>query len=517
MNAVATAAPPNIEHRSPAIAWFPVAVIALVWLEVISRLRFEWSINPQYGYGWAVPLLAAYIFWRRWQNAPAPETPRASALWGSLIIAGSLVLIPVRLVQEANPDWRLLSWAMALCAVAISAAGVYLAGGTRWLRHFAFPILFFLVAVPWPTSLEQIVIQGLMRIDALINVEILTAIGIPAVQLGNVIEVGSGFVGIDEACTGIRSLQATFMVSLFLGEFYGFPVVRRVVLVVAGAFLAFFCNLIRTFLLVYLGAEHGFQSIKNWHDPAGYTILTVCLLGLWGLSMLLSRKDEGMPEPRKSSTPYRIPRLVLVILLTVTLIAEAGTQIWYGVHESRTTQLAPWAITWPTHATNWKEVPVDEVSQGLLRYNEGGGGDWVADGHNWSMYFFKWLPGRTAGLFIKNHRPDICLPASGMTQRGGVQNKLLTVNGVPLPMRSYVFENAGQKLHVFYCYWDGTPPEAGMLDQENWTPAGRLDAVKRGKRDVGTQMLEIVAWGYDDAAKAEEAALEQLRQIIRPG
>jgi hypothetical protein len=133
------------------------------------------------------------------------------------------------------------------------------------------------------------------------------------------------------------------------------------------------------------------------------------------------------------------------------------------------------------------------------------------------MYFFKWLPGRTAGLFIKNHRPDICLPASGMTQRGGVRNKLLTVNGVPLPMRSYVFENGGQMLHVFYCYWDGTPPEAGMLNQENWTASGRLDAVKRGKRDVGTQMLEIVAWGYDDAAKAEQAALEQLRQIIRPG
>ena len=56
-----------------------------------------------------------------------------------------------------------------------------------------------------------------------------------------------------------------------------------------------------------------------------------------------------------------------------------------------------------------------------------------------------------------------------------------------------------------------------MLDQENWTPAGRLAAVKRGKRDVGTQMLEIVAWGYDDPAKAEQAVLEQLRQIIRPG
>jgi exosortase/archaeosortase family protein len=307
------------------------------------------------------------------------------------------------------------------------------------------------------------------------------------------------------------------MVSLFLGEFYGFCVLRRVILVIAGAFLAFFCNLVRTFLLVYLGAEHGFQAIKNWHDPAGYTILTVCLLGLWGLSVILSRKDQELPRATASSSSFRIPRGVLFTLLALTVVAEAGTQIWYRAHEARTAQLAPWSVTWPTHAANWKEVPVDEAAQGLLRYNEGGGGDWFADGHNWSMYFFKWLPGRTAGLFIKNHRPDICLPASGMTQRGGVQTKLLTVNGVPLPMRAYVFENAGRPLHVFYCYWDGTPPTPGMIDQENWTASGRFEAVKRGKRDVGTQMLEIVAWGYDDPAKAEAAAIEQLRQIIKPG
>src|SRR5205085_11724477 len=143
--------------------------------------------------------------------------PKARIVLAALIIVPALLLVPIRLIQEANPDWRLLSWAMAICAVVICGAGIYFTGGANWLRHFAFPILFFLVAVPWPTSLEQIVIQGLMRIDALINVEFLTAIGIPAVQMGNVIEVGSGYVGIDEACTGIRSLQATFMVSLFLG------------------------------------------------------------------------------------------------------------------------------------------------------------------------------------------------------------------------------------------------------------------------------------------------------------
>jgi exosortase len=500
------------------INWFPIAVFALVWVELISRLRFEWSINPQYGYGWTVPFLMAYIFWRRSQNAPPPSAPRARIFPGLVILLAAAFFVPVRLIQEANPDWRLLSWAMALSAGVITAAGIYLAGGIRWLRHFAFPILFFFVAVPWPTNLEQFVIQGLMRIDALLNVEVLNAIGIPAVQLGNIIEVGTGFVGIDEACTGIRSLQSTFMVSLFLGELYQFTIRRRIILAAAGAFLAFSCNLVRTFLLVYVGAVQGSEAIKKWHDPAGHTILIVCLLGLWGLSMWLRGKGQTPPPAARSRQAFRIPGLVLGSLLALTLLAEASTQIWYRAHDSRMARLEPWAATWPSQATNWKSEPIAESAQELLRYNEGGGGTWTGDdGHKWTMFFFRWLPGRTAGLFIKNHRPDICLPATGMTQRGGTQSKILTVNDVALPIRFYVFESSGQSFHVFYCYWDGTPAEPGMPDYENWTPRGRLDAVRKRKRDVGTQMLEIVGWGYDNDEKAEQAALEQLSKIVRRG
>ena len=56
-----------------------------------------------------------------------------------------------------------------------------------------------------------------------------------------------------------------------------------------------------------------------------------------------------------------------------------------------------------------------------------------------------------------------------------------------------------------------------MLDREDWTASGRLNAMLRGKRDVGTQMLEIVVWGYDADEKAEQAALEQLSKIVQRG
>jgi exosortase len=509
--------PPQITRRN--INWFAVAIVGLLWLELISRLRLEWSINPQYGYGWTVPFITAFIFWRRGQTAPRAVSPRTKFLPIAALVLGAVTLIPVRLIQEANPDWRLMSWTMALSVAIITFAVFYLAGGLPWLRHFAFPILFFLVAVPWPTQFERLIIQGLMRIDTAINVEILNAIGVAAVQLGNVIEVRRGFVGIDEACTGVRSLQATFMVSLFLGELYDFNVGRRVILVIAGAIVAFTCNLVRTFLLVYVGAERGVAAIQRWHDPAGLSILLICLFALWALSMLLRRNQSAAQNfSAQPGNKFAISPAILFGLLAVVLVAEIGTQLWYRAHESSSSRMPAWSVSWPTQAANFKTVPVAEQAQELLRYNEGGGGEWkTSDGHQWGMYFFRWLPGRTAGLFIKNHRPDICLPASGMKQVGSEKRKILNVNGVPLPIRSYVFENNGTSFHVFYCYWDGTVPNESTMNQENWTASGRLRAVRDGRREVGAQMLELIAAGYEQDQTAEKAVRNQLENIVRRG
>lgn len=494
--------------------FFALAVLILIWAEVVSRLRFEWSINPQYGYGWAVPFAAAYLFWRRWESAPPAKRGAGRSL---IIVSASiiaLVFVPARVVAEANPDWRLLSWIFSFAVVVISLSLLYLAGGVAWLRHFAFPILFFLVAVPWPTQLEQFVIQSLMRLDAALNVEFLNLVGVPALQRGNVIEVGAGLVGIDEACTGVRSLQATFMVSLFFGELYRFSVWRRVVLVLCGALLAFGCNLVRTFILVYVGAEHGIAAIKRWHDPAGYSILIICLVALWLISLFLRRhqRDEVILTSEHSSFP--ISRLFLVSLCGLLALAEVGTWFWYRAHRSPA-NLVAWSINWPQNSADFRRVPVAEEAQELLRYNEGGGASWTgADGHAWQMYFFRWLPGRTAGLFIKNHRPDICLPASGIMQRGPAAFRLQTINDIPLPIRNYAFDASGTPLYVFYCYWDGTAPDPSQLNAENWTARGRLEAAWRGKRDVGTQMLELIVAGYSSRAEAEQAASAQLQKLI---
>jgi exosortase len=502
------------------ITWLIVVVVfGLVWLELIGQLKAEWWLNPQYNYGLIVPLLALYLFWKRWRNRPAPAPPAATAAPISLIVFCAALFLPIRFVAEANPDWRLLSWVLALVVVTISLSSVYLSGGRPWLGHFAFPILFFLVAVPWPVRIEQTVIQDLMRIVTGINVTFLRLAGVPALQHGNVIEVGTGFIGIEEACSGVRSIQATLMVSLFLGELYSFRASRRLVLIVIGALLAFICNVVRTALLVWAGTTKGPNAIEAWHDPAGLTILLVCMFGLWMASLVMQRRGNASSVETSignQRAPIYCNWALLGALAVWLLLVEVAVQVWYRSHQTLTS--SGWGVRWPESENNYKLVPVASAAETLLRYNEGGGAAWEGqDGRKWMMYFFRWLPGRTAARFVKVHRPDICLPASGRTMERDNGLRMLAVNGVTLPVRSYRFDDHGVPLHVFYCYWDARSSyeNVAAAESEDWSARGRLRAALQGRREIGAQMLEVVVWGYEDDAEASEALARELGQVIR--
>jgi exosortase len=523
VSAERASSPPSASSKMA--LWPRIAALiffGLLWFEAINQLKPEWSLNPQYGYGWSVPLLALYLLWKRWLSRPAPAPPHSPAWCVAIMIFCALLVFPIRFVAVANPDWRLLSWAIALVVVTISILWIFLVGGRSWLRHFAFPVLFFLVAVPWPTHAEQIVTQNLMRVVSGINVALMNAIGIPAVQHGNVIEVTSGLIGIEEACSGVRSLQGTLMISLFLGELYMFRLWPRIVLVAAGAALAFFCNVIRTAVLVWVGARHGTNAIESWHDPAGLTILFVCLFGLWLLSLIIQRRPGATVEfshANNQRAPLHFSIPLLVSLALWLLLAEAGVQGWYRLHENSISS-SRWGVSWPASEKGYKSVPIAPESKALLSYNEGGGASWQGhQGHQWMMYFFRWFPGRTAALFVKIHRPDVCLPAGGITMERDNGIRLLKVNGVNLPVRSYRFDDRGSPLHVFYCYWDARSSYQSekAANEEDWSARGRIRAALRGRREMGAQMLEVAVWGYEDDASAYQALKAALAQLVRRG
>ena len=56
-----------------------VVFLGFLWTILINHLRIEWTLNPQYGYGWAVPFLCLYLIWQRMQKAEDVRLREATA------------------------------------------------------------------------------------------------------------------------------------------------------------------------------------------------------------------------------------------------------------------------------------------------------------------------------------------------------------------------------------------------------------------------------------------------------
>src|SRR5438552_13504182 len=206
------------------------AATGILWFVLFRHLSGEWSVNEQYNYGWFVPFFAAYLFWLRWQDRPQPF--RISnfefRILTAVAVLALLLLFPLRLFEIGNPDWRPLDWLHAAIVVFVTLALLWQMGGKPWLRHFAFPVAFIFVAVPWVSPIEQPIVQGLMRVVAAVVAEIATWFGIPTQLEGNLIRIPNGVVGINEACSGVRSLQTSLMIGLLFGELKRLSVSNRV-------------------------------------------------------------------------------------------------------------------------------------------------------------------------------------------------------------------------------------------------------------------------------------------------
>ena len=509
--------------RMDSTPWWPVfAVLGALWLFAVRQLRFDWTINPQYTYGWTVPFLSAYLFAERWKRRPPAQSPQSRLGLGLAVTAFALLLLPVRLMEESAPDWRFVGWALGGVCVAISMSAIYFAGGRAWLRHFIFPVAFFLVAVPWPVPVEQSLIQWLMRSVTQICVEALSWAGIPAIQKGNVIEIRTGRVGVEEACSGVRSLQTTLMIALFMGELLRFRILRRAVLLVGALAVAFICNASRAFFLVWVSARSGTDAVAKWHDNVGMAVLLGSLLGVGILCAILNPKGSGAadasvdPGLLRPGAPPRRP--ILIALAAWLVVVEVGTEMWYRMAEAHEPKAKLWTVRWPTEQKDFRNVEFSDITRNILRYTAARSAVWTdPNGLRWAMVLLTWAPGRTSVQLARSHGPEVCLPAGGAVMTADLGLRPLRIKGIDLPAHAYTFRARDQVLYVYYCLWEQRPDaNAAQSTAEDLTVARRLEDVRKGRRNAGQQAIEVAVSDVAGPEQAEAAVKQFLENSIQP-
>jgi exosortase len=507
--------------QSSMARYAPVAALGLVWLVVFRQFVPDWNLTPQYSYGWFVPVLAGWAGWQRWLNRPRPVVSSGAAWIPALMAVVLAGLGPILWLQAGNRDWRLVGVLLIGDAVVLTLLTLAWCGGWGWARHFLFPVVFPVVAAPWPTTIEAPLIQGMMRLVANLASAAMQLAGVAASAKGNLILLPEGPVGVDEACSGIQSFQGSVMVALFLGEYFSFLAPERILLVVFSAALAFAGNVARALFLSSQVHASGLGAVDRWHDPAGYALMVFCYAGIFGFAAWWARGGDADLQPAPPADPHRpLPAAVFAAGALWVLAALGGTEWWY--RRTEPSAKAPgWSVRLDGDAFG-KSRDYTERERTMMRYDDALGRDWDDNlGRHWTFNYFRWELGNAAADNARFHRPTICLAASGYEEDGSEPSWSFEKGGVKLTVRQFRFKGGDRSLDSFYCLWDpqgrpGYSDPTGEWDPAQWSAGARVRNAISGRRGGELQMLNVGVFGAASPQEAAAAFRDLLEKVIEP-
>jgi exosortase len=520
----------SIETRSAAsgsagvtaLAFF--AALAAIWGWLFFVLTGEWEANEQYSHGWFIPFLAGWIFWQRWTTRPAAQPAH-----GLLLAASWLVLLALAapaalgiLIAGAYPDWRVVLWGLGIAAFVASVALTAIAGGGLWVRHLSFAFVFALVAIPWPTGPERWLTQALSLLAAQIAAWILPLLGIAAMCHGTTIDVGSEVLGVDDACSGIRSFQSSIMAALFLGELYALRWSYRIALVVLGLLSAYAFNVIRMLILSIAVASGGADALDKLHDPAGFAILIATMVVLWLLCWSF-QKTPGSQQPLATAKAQpgigsiaKSPAFACFAAVLAMILMAGGSESWYW-WKSRTALRAPaWTVASADPASGLVDEDLGKRVSEMLRFDRGFQRSWRDQtGRQWHMIFTEWEPNRMSLHYAQPHLPEQCQRMIGREIVSKSELRKTEANGISIAYNLYKIRAGSDEFYLMYVINDDRI-SGKEVTVERATPANRMKTVMAGRRNMGQRSMQLALVGEPDAGVAEQAMLGLLPQLVVP-
>ena len=393
----------------------------------------EWTVNPQYGYGWLIPFLVLYLGMKRLSsNICEVAVPKLSS--ATVAIVGGLMALALGVdwVRMQHPPMRVMMGIQG----AIWALFV-LFGWRDYTPQFrsavTVPFLLLLTSVPWPTRVEEPLTRALMSWVTGGAMELLHLIGVIAHREGELIIFPNAIVGVSEACSGIRSLQAAFVFSLILGEWRRGGIRQRAELLLIGLILALSGNLLRTLALCGIASNSGMEQMEYWHDTSGNLLLLFLIGGLVGWSLWRIPQAKGGEEVHSVSfhqIKHQSSKSMRVILMIAIVLAIGINLHAYFQRSNEGVNSEP-VIEW-RKSTGDRSLSIPSEVWRNLRASSG---EWIErkiegfEAGKMEFYHFYWKPIRDS-QGVRLHRPDWCMQGLGWKRIGApVQGEILIQGG----------------------------------------------------------------------------------------
>ncbi|MBC7367797.1 MAG: exosortase-associated EpsI family protein [Undibacterium sp.] len=465
----------------PLLAKLNLALLAGFAFALSCRLWPEWLHNPDLSHGLFMPLLFLLMLHESRTAGPHRYLRSGPLVYGALTVFLVFALLALVLagIYAASLGWSHALVEFLLVATLVFQLGAGLVGFSsertrlipcNWPAFVAIGL--WLLSAPIPPGTYSRLTLGLQLFVSENVLRALHLLGVAARREGNVIELATATVGIEEACSGVRSLISC----IFAGFFFSATLVRRpwarALVILLAAPLAMVMNFIRSLTLTLL-ANSGIDIAGTWHDVTGFAVLGVTAALLGGLALLLERRPvpgsvSVVPppplNPRPATSSSHLIPLAVALILSLALVT-------FFVRNTRPSLKpggpAPNLLAiLSAAAPGWRV----DTSRDLYQFSDILKTEYLAQrtylGRTAAgpteviIYLAYWRAGQSSVSSVAAHTPDACWPGSGwLAVPNPVMREAPVVAGRTLALaESRIFQNAGHPQHVWFWHlYDGHP------------------------------------------------------------
>ncbi|NOY71765.1 MAG: EpsI family protein [Gammaproteobacteria bacterium] len=323
--------------------WLPLLVvfffIGYFYSDTFLYLFTQWSQYQVGGYdhGFLVVLISLYLLYDKRQQLFS--VPLKGSYVGLFFVLATSFLWTVGNVSDV-----LVVQACSLLLILLAV--VWAVCGFACLRVVAFPILYLIFAVPMWSFLSP----PLQVLVADVVYPALRWLDIPALRDQHIIILPAGEFLIEETCSGLRYLLAALNLSVLYAYLNYTRFSARLLVVVIAAGTAIIANIIRVFIIIYMGHITDMQHpLVQDHLNFGWILFGVLIFLLLVIDILWHKKRARSAASSVVQKQNKIlekkgvdrdcteqPHLRTSILITgvVVLFSAIGPLLSYQVHKN---------------------------------------------------------------------------------------------------------------------------------------------------------------------------------------
>ncbi len=478
---------------------------------LVVHLWPEWVSNPDLSHGFMVPaasLLLVHLSRRSTGGGSLPAG--ASGPVTAFLGLAALAALWTGALLAASLDWVSpvvdFSLAVAMALMVGCALAAFADRRSPWIplgwASVAAALVWALGAPLPPGTYARLTLDLQLWISSSV-MHTLGLLGIVARRQGNIIELSQGTVGVEEACSGVRSLVSCVFAGILISAALCHRTRTRILLVVLSAPLALLMNFARSMVLTLL-VNAGVRIEGPWHDATGYAILVATAAALFGLALALepgpgaakeAPPEEGAPPAPGAPSSQWVLAAVLALAVASLVFFVAGTR-----STARGPVRAPDLESFlPAAVPGWEVRTSHDLYRfaGTLRTDLLAQRTYVRAGTDGNtvviLYLAYWLPGQTSVGLVGAHTPDACWPGTGWQAREVADPKVsLMLGGVSLPAAQHrLFTNGSYPQHVwFWQLYNGHTIDIGSTHS---IPNLLEAALHYGFRSAGEQLFVRVS------------------------